>query len=609
MKTLRQLLLPILICLSCTEDPLPVQEMPEAVNVHVEDAVFLGNATRSSIEFTISPAGYDLTNGRSIISLEVVESNISWFQGKSPIFYSLAETEAIDKASGRYSIGIRDLGKGDKYSDKVRLVIKTPTEEGTKVIVSEEFAIKFAGISVSGMAFLKRDNPKALIENFEINPNSSSITITSPLITSPKLALSFTTDAAQVLVGNVRQVSGETINDFSSPVTYSFVSEVGEVQKYTIQVRHSGLPIVVISTAGAAEIPPKTEDWLSDSYMTIYDTDCSIDFSGTIGIRGRGNSTWKYPKKPYAIKLDSKAEILGMPKHKRWVLLANWLDRTLLRNHVSFRIAMQTGLEWTPRGEFVEVILNGNHIGNYYLCEQIKVDKNRVNIAELEESDIDGGYLMELDTYYDELYKFKSAVKSFPYMFKDPDEVNDSQFAFMKDFVNNLENALYDDDRFRAREYEQYLDIDSFIDWWITHELTGNTETKHPKSTYMHKDKGGKLKAGPVWDFDWKTFRPDNQEWVTKEHLYYPILFTDPIFVARVKERWSMHEELLSKIPEFIEAESSRIRNSEGMNHEMWPVTQDTNGDINLPFTDAVARMKKSYEAKFEFMRRNIKNM
>ena len=598
----------VLLILSCTPDVPLRGNLPESISVLTDETVFLGNASSIFVDVALTPAEYDLTDGKTSVSIEVLQSNISWFQGNSPIFYTLAGVEKT-ASPGKYRIGIRDLGKGEKYIDKVRFVVKIITDEGTKKICSEEFTLEFSGYSISSLAFLKKDNPTALITDFNLSLNSSHITLTSPYITSPELALSFKTDAAKVLVGDVEQISGKTINDFSKPVTYSFVSALGEVQKYTIQVKHSGLPVVVINTPGGAEIPPKTEDWLADATLTIYNTDATIGYAGTTGIRGRGNSTWKYPKKPYALKLDSKAEILGMPKHKRWVLLANWLDRTLLRNHVSFRIAMQTDLAWTPRGEFVEVVLNGKHIGNYYLCEHIKVDKNRVDIHELEETDVDGGFMMEIDTYYDEPFKFKSAKRQFPYMFKDPDEVNDAQFAFMRDFIGNLEGALYDKSRFAAREYADYLDVDSFVDWWITYELTGNTETKHPKSTYVYKDKGGKLKAGPVWDFDWKTYRLNNEEWVTKTHLYYDVLFTDPVFVAAVKERWNLYETKLRAIPQFIEAEAQRIRNSEEVNHQMWPVTQNTNEDINLSFSEAVARMKMSYEAKLEFMDKEIANL
>lgn len=582
--------------------------LPETISVLSGEEIFIGNGTTSYVEVVPSPPRYDITDGKISISIEVLQSNISWFQGPAPIFYTFAGIEKTE-IPGRYKIGIRDLGKGEKYIDKVRFVMMMMTEEGTKKIFSDEFTLKFSGNTISSLAFLQKDNTTALITDFNLNLNSSYITLSSPYITNPNLALSFKTDAAKVLVGDVEQVSGKTINDFSKPVTYSFVSELGEVKKYTIQVKHSGLPVVVINTPGAADIPPKTEDWLQDAVLTIYKNDCTIDYAGTTGIRGRGNSTWKYPKKPYALKLDSKAEILGMPKHKRWVLLANWLDRTLLRNHVAFRIAMHTDLAWTPRGEFVEVILNGKHIGNYYLCEHIKVDENRVNIHELEDTDVDGGFVMEIDTYYDETYKFKSSVKQFPYMFKDPDEVNESQFAFMKDFINNLEESLYDKSRFAAREYADYLDIDSFIDWWISYELTGNTETHHPKSTYVYKDKGGKLMAGPLWDFDWKTFRLDNEEWVTKSHLYFDVLFTDPVFVSRVKQRWNLYEGKFRSVDQFIESEAQRIRNSEEMNHQMWPVTQNTNEDIHLSFSEAVTRMRQSYQAKLEFMDRGIDAM
>lgn len=191
-----------------------------------------------------------------------------------------------------------------------------------------------------------------------------------------------------------------------------------------------GCPVVFIETGGRA-IPSKWEDWLEDAHVKIYNADWSVDLDASTSIRGRGNSTWGYPKKPYALKLDSGAEVLGMPKRKRWVLLANWMDRTLLRNDVSFKLAALTSLAYTPRGEFVEVYINGRHNGNYYLCEHIKVDQNRVNIDELDQGEVDGGYLLELDTYYDEVNKFKSEIRNLPYMFKDPDEV-DAKLMFSR---------------------------------------------------------------------------------------------------------------------------------------------------------------------------------
>ena len=212
---------------------------------------------------------------------------------------------------------------------------------------------------------------------------------------------------------------------------------------------NSGLPIVFIDTPNNTNIESKTE-WMEGTSISIIDTDGTMDYSSNhLQIRGRGNSTWEFPKKPYALKLDNKAEILGMPKHKRWCLLANWMDRTLMRNDVSFQIARQTGLAWTPRGQFVEVVLNGNHIGNYYLCEQIRAGKNRVNITEMEATDIEGdaitgGYLVELDTNFDEVNKFHSAIANMPYQFQEPDEdvLQPEQMAWFEGYINEMESNL-----------------------------------------------------------------------------------------------------------------------------------------------------------------------
>jgi hypothetical protein len=301
-----------------------------------------------------------------------------------------------------------------------------------------------------------------------------------------------------------------------------------------------------------------------------------------------------------------------MPKHKRWVLLANWMDRTMLRNRVAFRISEMTDLAWTPRGEFVEVVLNGEHKGCYYLCEQIKIDENRVNIDELEDTDnegdaVTGGYLMELDKYYDELFKFKSSIMQLPYMFKDPDEITDAQFQYMQNFINTLEETLYDDDKFAKREYTQYLDIDSFIDWWFVHELTGNTEPQHPKSTYVHKDRLGLLKAGPVWDFDWGTFvKSKTQSFSVVKATYYKRLFEDPIFKSRIKERWNTFKPYFDTVGAYIESEANKLIITDSLNSNMWPITQDVNGDATLSFLESISLMKDNYNAKLNWLDKHI---
>lgn len=440
--------------------------------------------------------------------------------------------------------------------------------------------------------------------------------ITPFIIDKSHLVASFITPHNnKVYVGEEAQTSGVSINNFISPINYKVVSTDGFVNNYTIKIQNTGLPIVYINTPDSAVISSKTK-WMKDASITIYNTDESIDYNNDkLQIRGRGNSTWfYYPKKPYALKLDKKAEILGMPKHKRWVLLANWMDRTMLRNEFAFEIARNTGLAWTPRGRFVEVILNGRHIGNYYLCEQIKIDKNRVNISELKESDTDGdnitgGYLMELDVNYDEKDKFKSKYRKLPYMFKEPDEdvLQPEQFEYFKNYVDSMESHLYSDDWLKNREYTEYMDLNSFVDWWLVHELAENGEPNHPKSSYVYKDRLGKLTAGPVWDFDWETFKPNRTYFSIKSSIYYNRLFQDPEFVEIVRKRWEMYKPAFMQIPNLIRSEAKFLRYSEGLNHKLWPLgSAHTNGDGLMTFDEAVERMIGAYENKLTWLDQQI---
>jgi hypothetical protein len=417
-----------------------------------------------------------------------------------------------------------------------------------------------------------------------------------------------------ILATAQENVDGEYMYIFRSDKSVERIP-IAEIDSVTFVEPESivdfGLPRVYVATPDGVGVTSKTV-WLENCSIRIVDESGVENLNVKTSIRGRGNNTWGYPKKPYAIKLDSKSEVLGMPKHKRWVLLANWMDRTLLRNDVAFEMARRI-MDWAPRGKFVELFLNGEHQGNYYLCEQIKVDENRVDINELEDTDtegdaITGGYLMELDTYFDEVNKFKSSIMKLPYMFKEPDEdvLNEQQFAYMQNYVNRLEEVLYDDAAFALRDYAKYIDIDTYIDWWLVHEVTFNGEPNHPKSSYMHKDKGGKLKAGPVWDFDWGTFVPTTTTLRLSKAIYYERLLQDPVFLARVKERWTELKPKFEEIPAFIEAEKARLSKSADINIKLWPISSRTNGDETLRYDAAVKRMINAYNGRLQTLDRVI---
>ena len=160
------------------------------------------------------------------------------------------------------------------------------------------------------------------------------------------------------------------------------------------------LPVLEITTDNAAPIVSLINYVSGSVSITPAPSGTDVAYSGTMQIRGHGNTTWLLPKKPYKLKLDSKASLLGMPAGKTWVLLANYDDKSLLRDQVAFEVGRRLGMAWTPNSRFVELFLNGQYEGNYQLTEEIKIDKNRVNIPEMDDTDnsgksLTGGYCLK----------------------------------------------------------------------------------------------------------------------------------------------------------------------------------------------------------------------
>lgn len=582
--------------------------MPTGISVLTNRIKFAQSST-ASVEFRVNPSdastNYDVSSPDCELSLDFLGAATRSGYVTDPVNYKLVGVEQVyDKngarKDGQYRAYIQDLGVDIHYDELVALVLTVDDGLGRMVQYSSSAVeLVYTTDIFTSFSFLKILN-KGLLGDAVATIEGNNITIATPFIfDASSLIPTFTTGGSKVTVNGVPQMSGVSAQDFSQPVKYV----VGE-NEYTVTLKRSGLPVVMIDTPDSAPIISK-EIWTEKSSIVIYDSDGNRQYeSSKLGIRGRGNVTWTYPKRPYAIKLEKKAEILGMPAHKRWVLLANWMDRTLMRNDVAFFISKQTGLAWTPRGQFVELVLNGQHMGNFYLCEQIKVDINRVNIKEMKASDtsgdaLTGGYLIEVDTHFDETNRFRSAIRDLPYIIKEPDDdaLQPEQFAYIQDYINGLEVKLYADNWLDRREYESYVDLPSFVDWLFVEELARNLDAWAPNSLYMYKDRLGKLTAGPVWDFDYSTFsyHVGWNDSVTRNAVYYDRLFLDPVFIELLKERWNAFKPLFNTVPDYIDSMAELLRVSNGINISMWPISTTENGDETLDYQDAIRKMRSVY--------------
>ncbi len=506
--------------------------------------------------------------------------------------------EEGDRKMGQYTVTVSAEAQDVEGEEVVALVITTKDGRGNRIQLSSSLMTiaydtcpQIYEITVAGIEATRCD--------------ANTFYVKLPYGTSTTALASVFKTNSDISVGDTN--SPETL-DLSNPVTITATLN-GASKDYSLIAYYSNLPIMYVNTP--APVLSK-EDWVKKSTIQIANAGEHNAIYEQAQLKGRGNSTWGYPKKPYAVKLDKKSEVLGMPKHKRWCLLANWMDRTNIRNEIALEIGRRmSGLAWSPRGKFVDLVFNGKFAGNYYVCEQIKIDPNRVNIDEMSESDVSGdnltgGYLLELDSYFDEVNKFRTDILDLPVNFKDPDEdvLQPAQFEYVRNYFNDVESKL--DKHSAYSEIEALLDIDSFIDWWLLQELTVNTEPWHPKSSYMYKARNGKLFAGPIWDYDWDTFREDCESWQLRKSIWYGYLFTYPEFVDRVKERWAIHKTNLSSIPYYIDEVASYVSESAIYDGDLWPITQSINGDEKLSFYESIAKMRKNYIKQFNWMDENI---
>lgn len=375
--------------------------------------------------------------------------------------------------------------------------------------------------------------------------------------------------------------------------------------KTAASYKETGLPVIYINTPDGSDIDASEEKLPTEGCsIKVEDRDGNVLMESVCRTKVRGNSSSKFPKKGYNLKFEKKTSMLDMPKSKKWCLLANWADKSFLRNRTAFLLSEKTCLKWTPRSEYAELVLNGTHLGTYQVTESVGIGKDKVDLS-------DDGALLEMDTYFDEEYKFYSEKKKMPYNFKDPDNPTEVMFRQIQDFVNEFESSLYDVQKLKSGDYNKYIDVDSFIDFILVNEVCGNGELKFPKSFYVSKDKDMPMYAGPVWDFDYETFLGAySNSIITLRTTYFAFLLNDTGYVTRLKERWNTLKLEFEKVLPEIDAEAKLLESSQSINLPMWPAEKGAiNGEYGLTYRQTVETLKLNLIRKILWMDKYIKLM
>jgi CotH kinase protein len=341
-----------------------------------------------------------------------------------------------------------------------------------------------------------------------------------------------------------------------------------------VVVLANNLPQINITTKDGASIISK--DIYIPGDIAINGKSIYTDYVGTMQMRGRGNTTWRYPKKPYKIKLDNKAPLLGMAAAKDWILLANYLDGMHTLNPVALKIGKLLNMPFTNNIVSVELTLNGQYQGCYMLTEQIEVKDNRVNIG-------NNGILLQMDTNFDDPWKFKSAAYQLPVMIMFPELTDATQITPIKQEFEQLESLVASTD-FPNNNYLDYLDAESVANYLLVYMLTDNEEINHPKSTYLYKTATGKWTLGPIWDFDWAYSFQSNQQYFTSATRnlfwggsssvgtkFFSKLMTDPRIKTLMKQKWTDFK--TNKFPEvltFVGDYTAKIEAARNKDYELW---------------------------------------
>lgn len=501
--------------------------------------------------------------------------------------------------------------------DAGRLYKEVQVSEGSSIVVFEDGS----SITVPETAFHIHDHTASPAPSVEVQPGMQWWSVGGSITTVKVLSSNTPKEEARPVYVYYdtktlyMYISNRELLKFASKLANEEENLQNEV------ARRQNIPVIYIDTKGQG-IYDK-ENYVKGTIKVLDPERLYSDveeFTAAMGIRGRGNSTWSFPKKPWKVKLDSKASILGMPADKEWCLLANYADRTLLRNITAMELSRRCGFSWTPRMASVEVYLNSEYQGVYTFCEHKKVSSDRVDI------DLDAGDVyLEIEEQQDETTCWWTGM-GVPMMFSDPEEPSAEQLAEIKKYFSDFEACLYSSDFDDPEKgYAAYLDLKSFIDYFIVQELAKNTDGNLRKSTFITKRKGGKLEMYHLWDFDltfgnngWFLHEPEGY-WV-KDYApdcnigdnWFNRMFRDPAFVKMVQDRWNELLPQLQTIPQFIDEQALYLDKAKDRNFKVWSIWESVDW-VQCPslgsYEKEVGFLKEFYTTRLEWLTEDINRL
>ena len=402
---------------------------------------------------------------------------------------------------------------------------------------------------------------------------------------------------------NVKEYISKSLNELRTATTdktmtpgYTFVPESGDNwaqgswQPMVSRPQPSGtLPVMYIQTEGQKAITSK-ETYINATYyidafgLSGYNSIGSKEAPLPLRIRGRGNYTWSdFDKKPYRIKLEESKELLGMTKSKNFALLAHADDRVgFMRNTIGLELSRCLKMKWTPEQQPVELVLNGDYIGLYFLTETIRIDKDRVNIVpqnddETDPNRITGGWLVEIDNYNDpcQIQVQETSSRTLKLTYHTPESLSAIQQIYLKEQWEEVVRRVYATDK-RDAEWEEMVDMDQLARFYVVQEVMDNQESFHG-SCFIYKNQGENEKwtFGPVWDFG-NALQRGTDKFIYEDPQFGTHLIDEiarfPRFQEYVKQVWTaFYRFSYPTLDDYADDYSTRIAYAAACDAARWP--------------------------------------
>lgn len=473
-------------------------------------------------------------------------------------------------------------------------------------------------VTLAYFEFLHADNPYQLVEDVKCEIAGDSVVCWVPNIMPNKVLIpQFSYQGKNLTIGGKAVESGVTSIDFGKPQKLTVTSDLLS-KDYTVYVySYTGLPMVWLTTNNREDI--SVSDLVYEAKLKIVENARTRGAGDVIEANARlkaiGPLSWvsskldgssQMGKNNYRFTINAAYSVLDDPMNTTWELLSNAKDATMLHTQTGFHLGKISNLHFTPHFHFADLMLNERYFGTYLLGESIDYTNNRTGVES-------NGFIVKIDASNGRTY-FKTDNLEQPVTIVSPTVFSgDEDYRFISNYVRSAESALFGSNFTDATEgWQRYLDMDSFVDWYLINEIAKNLDGDFGAECYMNMKRDGKLRMGPLWKMERSFGYGDSStsDFVIKNVKWYNRLFQDPAFVAKVKERFTYFYNHKNDILKEIDADVSYLRNAIPENNNKWEVFSGSSADdVRKKYQKEVTTMKSWIEKRMDWLNDEISKL